>query len=157
MLNAAALRNLVFISSLIVLASCAKTPDVRLTLCQDLTQLLLNSPAGIQWQEHKAIIKGYQDLEMQIQFTTNEQSNTAYASCFYSYVQDEIGAETFQNPEAAYDTYPNKMILTGEVVDKMLLSRSINSVMQQQGKTALNKVKTELEQAGKKAIERIQN
>jgi len=39
----------------------------------------------------------------------------------------------------------------------MLLSRSINSVMQQQGKTALYKVKTELEQAGKKAIERIQN
>ena len=157
MCNTTALRMLILFSSLIVLASCAKTPDVRLTLCQDLTQLLLNSPEGLQWQEHKAIIKAYQDLEMQLEFTTNEQSSTAYASCFYSYVQDEIGAETFQDPEAAYDTYPNKMVLKGEEVDKMLLSRSINSLMQQQGKTALNKVKTELEQASKKAIERIQN
>lgn len=156
MCNTTALRMLILFSSLIVLASCAKTPDVRLTLCQDLTQLLLNSPEDFQWQEHKAI-KAYQDLEMQLEFTTNEQSSTAYASCFYSYVQDEIGAETFQDPEAAYDTYPNKMVLMGEEVDKMLLSRSINSLMQQQGKTVLNKVKTELEQAGKKAIERIQN
>ena len=164
MLNSIVIRNLLLVSSLILLASCSKTPDVRLTLCQDLTQLLLNTPDDLEWQEHKTIIKGYQDLEIQVPFTYNEQSSTVYASCFYSYEQDEIGAETFQNPEAAYSSYPNKMILQGDVVDTVLLSKSINQVMLQQGKNVISnghevisKVKEDLEQAGQKAMERIQN
>ncbi|NOQ80327.1 MAG: hypothetical protein GQ546_13130 [Gammaproteobacteria bacterium] len=157
MLNTITVRSLILISSLILLASCAKTPDVRLTLCQDLTQLLLNSPEGLQWHEHKSIIKGYQDLEMQVQFSTGEQNSKAYASCFYSYEQDEIGAETFQDPEAAYSTYPSKMILKDKAVDKILLSKSINKVMLQQGKDIINKVKKDLEQASQKAMERIKD
>lgn len=162
MLNTIVTRNLLLISSLILLVSCSKTPDVRLTLCQDLTQLLLNSPEGLEWQEHQSIIKGYQDLEIQVPFTSSQQHSTAYASCFYPYEQDEIGAETFQNPEAAYSTYPDKMILNDKVIDKMLLSKSINQVMVQQGKNAINngqkainKVKEDLQQAGQKAMERI--
>lgn len=152
-----AIHYLLLVSTMIFLASCSKTPDVRLTLCQDLTQLLLNTPQGLQWQEHKSIIKGYEDLEMQIQFTTGEPGSTSSASCFYAYEQDEIGAETFQEPEAAYSTYPGKMILQGKEVDKMLLSKSINQVMLQQGKDAIHQAKEDLEQAGKKVMEKIQN
>lgn len=155
MLHLRTIRYLLMVTTMIFLASCSKTPDVRLTLCQDLTQLLLNSPQGLQWQEHKSIIKGYEDMEMQVQFTTGEQSSTSSASCFYAYEQDDIGAETFQDPEAAYSTYPSKMILQGKDVDKMLLSQSINQVMLQQGKNVINQVKEDLHQASKKAMERI--
>lgn len=155
MLHLRTIRYLLMVTTMIFLASCSKTPDVRLTLCQDLTQLLLNSPQGLQWQEHKSIIKGYEDMEMQVQFTTDEQSSTSSASCFYAYEQDDIGAETFQDPEAAYSTYPGKMILQGKDVDKMRLSQSINQVMLQQGKNVINQVKEDLDQASKKAMERI--
>ena len=155
MLNLHSARYILLIVTTLLLGACSKTPDVRLTLCQDLTQLLLNSPQGLQWQEHKSIIKGYEDMEMLVQFTTGEQSSTSSASCFYAYEQDDIGAETFQEPEAAYSTYPGKMILQGKDVDKMLLSQSINQVMLQQGKNVINQVKEDLQQASKKAMARI--
>lgn len=155
MLNLHSARYLLLIVTTLLLSACSKTPDVRLTLCQDLTQLLLNSPQGLQWQEHKSIIKGYEDMEMLVQFTTGEQSSTSSASCFYAYEQDDIGAETFQEPEAAYSTYPGKMILQAKDVDKMLLSQSINQVMLQQGKNVINQVKEDLQQASKKAMARI--
>ena len=154
MSNSTNLLKLMLVGSQILLASCSKTPDVRLTLCQDLTQLLLNSSEAIEWQEHKAIIKGYEDLEMQIKFATKEQG-IGQASCFYAYEQDDIGPETFQEPTSAYSTYPNKMILMGGNVDKILLSGTINQVMKQQGNKAINKVKEDLEQATKKVMEKI--
>ncbi|MCU7938347.1 MAG: hypothetical protein KZQ64_08775 [gamma proteobacterium symbiont of Bathyaustriella thionipta] len=145
----------IFIISLILSISCSKNPDVRLTFCQDLTQLLLKPSEELEWQEHQTIIKGYQDLEIQIQFTTAEQNSMAHASCFYAYEQDDIGAETFQNPEAAYSTYPGKMILMNKEVEKILLAKSINQVMLQQGKNVINKVKEDLDQASQKAMEKI--
>ncbi len=136
--------RLISISSLILLASCTKTPDVRLTLCQDLAQLLLNSSTELQWESHKSVIKGYQDLEMQIQFSTSntdEINELSSASCFYAYEQDDIQAETFATPTAAYSTYPNKMILKGQPVDKNTLSLAVNRAMLQQGKRAVKQIK----------------
>jgi len=135
-------------SSLLVLASCTKTPDVRLTLCQDLAQLLVNSSTELQWESHTSILKGYEDLEMQIQFSTtktDEVNEVTSASCFYAYEQDDIGAETFADPEAAYATYPNKMILKGQPVDKNTLSLAVNQAMLQQGKRAVKQVKENIQ------------
>lgn len=127
----------------------SRKPDVRLTLCQDLTILLLDSPASLEWQEHHSIIKGYEDLEVQVLFSVtdssitnnNGQSGTLQASCFYEYEQDEIGPETFQAPASAYSTYPSKMILNKKSVDKNILHKSITQVMKQQGKDAIKKLK----------------
>ena len=135
-------------SSLALLTSCTKTPDVRLTLCQDLTQLLVNSSTELQWEAHKSIIKGYQDLEIQIQFSTSktdEVNEISSASCFYAYEQDDIGAETFADPTAAYSTYPNKMILKGQPVAKNTLTLAVNQAMLQQGKRAVKQVKENIQ------------
>lgn len=161
MLSSTISQRLLLATTLILLVSCAKTPDVRATLCQDVAQLLVNSTEQFEWQEHKAIIKGYEDLEIQVQ-STSAENNTIQASCFYPYVQDEVGAETFQEPTAAYDTYPSKMLLQGKLVDKMLLSKTINTAMLQQGKDAvikgketIIKVKDDLKQASQKAMEKL--
>ncbi|MDX2504107.1 MAG: hypothetical protein QNL62_06485 [Gammaproteobacteria bacterium] len=151
------LLTLVSILSMLI-TSCAKTPDVRLTMCQDLTKLLLNSPDKLEWQEHKPIIKGLDDLEMQIQFAITDasgQTSNAQASCFYKYEQDEIGAETFNTPTSAYSTYPHKMILQGKEINKQLLANSVNKVMILQGNEAIYKAKEGVNKASQKIAEKI--
>lgn len=138
------LYTLIALSSIVLLTSCSKSPDVRLTLCQDLSQLLLPN-ANLQWQEHEAILKGYEDMEMKVHFTMADKKSAA--SCFYPYTQDDIGAETFQEPTSAYATYPSKMILNGRTVDSQLLATSVNKAMLVQGKRAVVKAKEEIQHA----------
>ena len=138
------------------LGSCSKGPDPRLVLCQDLGRVLLDvGDDGIEWTGHTPVIKGYQDLEMRVSFSLrNEQGETSQgvASCFYPYEQDEIGAETFEMPTAAYSTYPVKMMLNGKTVEKKLLAQKINKVMIMQGKRAIENLQEKL-----KAVSEVQN
>jgi len=134
--------------------ACTKTPDVRLSMCQDLAVLLLNSPEGFEWQEHTPIMKGLDDLEMLVSYSirqTNGQILHDKASCFYQYEQDEIGAETFNTPTSAYSSYPHKMIFKGTEVDQQQLIKMINEVMMHQGKKAIFKAKEKV----KEGIEKI--
>ena len=127
--------------------SCSKTPDVRLTMCQDLTMMFLNSPKTLEWKEHKPVMKGLDDLEMQISYSITQSDGQIVndkASCFYKYEQDEIGAETFSTPTAAYSAYPNKMIFKGKVVYKKDLANSVNKVMLNQAARAIIKVEAKL-------------
>ena len=130
------------------LGSCSKGPDPRVVLCQDLGQMLLGvGDNDIEWTGHTPVIKGYQDLEMRVAFSfTDEhgQQSQGQAACFYPYEQDEIGAETFEMPTAAYSTYPVKMVLNGKTVDKKLLAQSINKVMIMQGKRAIENLQEKL-------------
>ncbi len=132
------------------LVSCSKGPDPRLTLCQDLGQLLLDgSKDSIEWTGNNPVIKGYQDLEMRVYFTLTDpqgEQKQLQASCFYPYEQDEIGAETFEMPTAAYSTYPSRMILDGQAIDKKLLAQSINKVMIMQGKQAIKNLQEKINQ-----------
>jgi len=130
--------------SVVILSSCSKSPDVRLTLCQDLMILFLNPSENVTWQEHEALMRGYDDLEMKIAYSTEGNSSSVQkASCFYQYVQnqDEMGAEEFNTPTVAYSTYPRKMQLNGKTVDKMKLANGVNSAMLKQGRQAIQHVK----------------
>lgn len=129
------------LSIALLTVSCSKTPDVRLTMCQDLTALFLNSPENIEWQQHEPIMRGYKDLEMQVSYSDGQTVNKA--SCFYKYIQNEdaMGAEEFNTPTVAYSTYPNKMILNGKVMDKKQLADGVNTVMLSQGRKTIAKVK----------------
>ena len=139
--------------------SCSKTPDVRLTLCQDLTVLSLNSPSDIEWQEDKAIIKGYEDLEMKAFYSlANATDQSVYeASCFYQYEQDDIGMDTFNTPTAAYSTYPNKMILNGQTMNKKELAKMVEQVMLKQGGELYQKAKEKLKEGADLIKEEINN
>ncbi len=146
---------------ILLTVSCSKTPDVRLTLCQDLTELLLNSPDKLEWKEHKPIIRGYSDLEMQVSYSLVNSDATAanQASCFYTYIQnqDAVGAEEFNAPTSAYSTYPIKMILNGQSVDKKKLANLVNLAMVNQGKKAVVKVKETVEQGIETINKEIEN
>jgi len=151
-----------FIMAVIIslsIISCSKTPDVRLTMCQDLAVLFLNSPESLEWKESKPIMRGLDDLEMQV-FYSITQSNgeilNAQASCFYKYEQDEIGAETFSTPTAAYSAYPNKMILNGKVVNKIELANTVNTVMLNQGGKAIIKVKENVKEGIEKINQKVE-
>ena len=153
--NSLTLILLVIILSLSI-TSCSKTPDVRLTLCQDLTQLLLNSPEQVEWKEHKAIMSGHNDLEMQLSYVmtqTDGQTLTRQASCFYSYEQDEIDAETFNTPTSAYSSYPNKMIIDNKKVAPGILAQLVNQAMLNQGKQLVVKTREGFKQVQEKAVD----
>ncbi|MCW8928626.1 MAG: hypothetical protein OQL19_00125 [Gammaproteobacteria bacterium] len=151
---------LIFVIALTTI-SCSKTPDVRLTLCQDLTVLFLNAPETIEWKEHKPIMNGLDDLEMQISFSLNNSDvqTIQKASCFYKHEQEDIEAETFNAPTSAYSAYPNKMIVDGKVVKKKVLADGVNQVMLVQGKRAIintqEKVKEGIETINKEVQERL--
>ncbi|MCP3852693.1 MAG: hypothetical protein GY694_21070 [Gammaproteobacteria bacterium] len=130
--------------SVFLLSSCSKSPDVRLTLCQDLMVLFLNPSENVVWEEHEALMRGYDDLEMKVAYSTEGSRSTIHkASCFYQYVQnqDEMGAEEFNTPTVAYSTYPRKMQLNGKAVEKIELANGVNSVMLKQGRQAIQNVK----------------
>lgn len=136
----------VVVSIIISLAitSCSKTPDVRLTMCQDLMVLFLNPTGSIEWQKHEPIMRGYNDLEMQVSYSTvASNGKVEEASCFYAYIQNEdaMGSEEFNTPTVAYSTNPNKMIINGKTVKKMILANAVNEVMLKQGGKAIAKVK----------------
>jgi len=127
----------------LLLSGCTKTPDVRLTFCQDLTWLLQGSPEKMEWQAHHPIIKGYDDLEMQIHFATFEhgEKNNGQSVCFYRYEEDGISdIASFQNPMAAYSTYPHKMIFKGQMVDKNLLTQTIHKLTELSIKETMKRV-----------------
>lgn len=145
---------MVIIMSLSI-ASCSKTPDTRLILCQDMTRLLLNSPENLEWKEHKVIMNGYNDLEMQVTNTvtlSDGQVLTHQASCFYTYEQDEIGEETFNTPTSAYSAYPNKMIFENKTVEQDKLAQLVNQAMVLQGKQVVVKAKEGVKKAKEKAV-----
>ncbi len=56
--------------SIFLLSSCSKSPDVRLTLCQDLMVLFLNPSENVVWEEHEVLMRGYDDLEMKVAYST---------------------------------------------------------------------------------------
>lgn len=139
--------------------SCSKTPDVRLTLCQDLTMMFLNSPEDLEWKDHKPVMRGLDDLEMQVFYSISQSNDEILhdqASCFYKYEQDEIGVETFNTPTAAYSAYPNKMILNGKVVNKKALANTVNTVMLNQGRKAIIKVKENVEESIEKINQEVE-
>ena len=152
-----------FIMAVIIslsIISCSKTPDVRLTMCQDLTMMFLNSPETLEWKDQKPVMKGLDDLEMQISYSITQSDGQIVndkASCFYKYEQDEIGAETFNTPTAAYSAYPNKMIFKGKVVDKKELANSVNKVMLNQGARAIIKVEAKLKGGFEKVNQEVKN
>ena len=119
-----------------------KTPDVRLSLCQALAQELLK-PSQLQWQSHSEIFRGYEDMEIRIEFSIHDAHNNRkieLASCFYPYIQDDIEAETFKTPSTAYSSYPAQVVLEGKAVPKAKLQTLINDIMKQQGKELINKI-----------------
>ena len=131
-------------SALFTLVGCSKTPDVRLTLCQDLMVLYLHPTDSIEWQEHEPIMRGYNDLEMQVSYSlASSENKIEKASCFYKYIQNEdaMGAEEFNTPTVAYSTYPHKMLINGKTVKKMVLANGVNAAMLKQGEKAIIKAK----------------
>ena len=143
----------IIIAGFLAVTSCSKTPDVRLTLCQDLTVLFLNPPDDIVWQKHEPVIRGYNDLQMPVSYVRENDTGKvlAKASCFYAYVENEdaIGAAEFNTPTEAYSTYPDKMILNGKTVKKSVLENAINEVMLRQAGKAIVKAKEKIKEGVK--------
>jgi len=123
--------------SFVGLSGCSfSTTDVRLTLCENLTIEMLGQSTQFEWISNDIIFKGYEDLEVKLQYRNND--DTGLSSCFYSYDTIDENAMTQSDPASAYSTYPNKMLLNGNLIDHKLLASTINSILINQGKAVFN-------------------
>ena len=140
---------LVFSLIALLILACSKTEDLRVVLCQDLTQALLNSAQGFVVHEHNVIMNAYDDLEIRLIYSKLQTDGTTLdqqSSCFYAYVEDEIGMETFNTPTSAYATYPSKMIFNKKELQPRQLAPIIEQIMLNKGAAAINKIKQNINQ-----------
>lgn len=134
--------------------SCSKTPDVRLTLCQDVTKILLGNPGDIQWNEETIKMNGYNGMEVHVPFDIGGKTQSAV--CYYNYEAEEPEATSFNDPASEYSTYPSKMVLKGKQIDQKTLAGTVNQAMKSQGIEAVHKAKEGIRQAADKIKKEIQ-
>ncbi len=124
------------------LSSCAKGPDVRIVLCQDLAVNVLNSRAeNIKWTEEKINHKQYDEAEIILSY--EQDKNSEQISCYYPYTADvdaDLGDELI-DALSIYSTYPSKVKLKDKSISGDKLAKLVNQVMLMQGKAVLTKIK----------------
>lgn len=125
--------------SLLIVGCSGSTEDVRLTLCKDLVPELTNMSAKPEFTSEDIKIQGYEDLEVRLSFNAGDQ--TGRMVCFYPYNTPEENVIDHVDPAAAFDTYPNKVMLNGETLNHSQVAKKINQVLIKQGKQAIDKVK----------------
>ena len=125
--------------SLLIVGCSGSTEDVRLTLCKDLVPELTSSSGKPEFIAEDIVIQGYEDLQVRLSFNTGNQAGKMV--CFYPYNTPEENVIDHVNPAAAFDTYPNRVMLNGETLDHSMVAKKINQVLIKQGKQAIDKVK----------------
>ena len=124
----------------VFLSACSgSTEDVRLTLCKDLAKEYQGTDQQLDWLAEDVVIQGYEDLEVRLKY--EYQGGQGSMTCFYPYNTIDEDAMSVSNPAPAFDTYPNKVMQNGEVLDHRLVAKKINQVMLKQGKQALDSLK----------------
>ena len=140
---------IMLLTSSLFTTSCSKTEDVRLVLCRDITMALLNSAEDFVLHEQNTIMNGYEDLEIKLVYSTLQTDGITLdqqSSCFYAYVEDDIGMETFNTPTSAYATYPGKVIFNKQELMPNQLAPMIEQIMLKQGREVINKIKDNINQ-----------
>jgi len=133
-------KKWLLVSGSLFIAGCSgSTEDVRLTLCKDLVPELTGGSGNPEFIAEDVVVKGYEDLQVRLSFNTGDQEGKMV--CFYPYNTHEENVIDHVNPAAAFDTYPNKVMLNGETLDHSMVAKKINQVLIKQGKQAIEKVK----------------
>ncbi|GAB6040296.1 hypothetical protein [Endothiovibrio diazotrophicus] len=126
----------------LLLAGCSgPTEDVRLTLCTGLVAELLAGDAEPHWRGSDAVTKGYDDLEMRLNFAPEEGQKGETASCFYPYEARDEDARILADPLSAYATYPSWMVFRGQTLAGESLLPQVNAVLKKQGREGLERLR----------------
>lgn len=154
-------RALLPLAALLFVGACSgPNQDVRLTLCQGLVEGMLPAGVAVEWREHEAVMKGYEDLEMRVTFeqhTADGDVRPGEAVCFYPYEQDLADAQSFADPTSAYASNPSRMLFGGEPLEGRRLGERVNAVMVEQGRAAVERGREVVDRAVERVGEEVKS
>jgi hypothetical protein len=108
---------------------CAKkTEDVRIKLCRNVTERLLESMKPIEWKSQDAGVRREGDAAIRLAFTISRadyENRVVTSACFFKHDLVEESAVDHVDPLAAFATLPYAMTIEGEHVPEELLRKAV--------------------------------
>lgn len=127
------LRPLVLLSTLAAmlfsLSGCTKTDDVRLVLCKEVTERLLDSMRPIEWQGNSHRIVRPEYAVIHLDFFINKadwEGRTVTSECYFEYDTIEENVITHVDELSAYSTLPYRMTIQGKEVPKLIMQQAVS-------------------------------
>lgn len=118
-------------AALLVLAAtlttgCSKkTEDVRIKLCREITENLLDSMTPLQWKSQTTEFRKQGDAAIRLGFLVNKEgydNRLVSSACFFDYNINEESALDHVDPLSAYKTIPYAMTVEHTPVPQALLN-----------------------------------
>ena len=143
-------RVVLIVASAVVLSvSCTgKTEDVRINLCREVTERLLDSMMPLTWKSQTTEIRRAGDAAIRLGFSVNKagyENTLVTSACFFEHDLPEESALDHVNPLAAYSTVPYEMTIEGKQVPKEVLSRALTDEQLAPFREFFDSVKQEIE------------
>jgi len=111
--------------ALALLAGCSgKTEDVRIKLCRNLTERLLESVSPITWKSQHAEIRQQGDAMVRLELGISKdgyENRVVVSACFFDPDQLEESVVEHVDPLSAFATIPYAMTVEGAPVPEQIL------------------------------------
>ncbi|MEJ2308439.1 MAG: hypothetical protein P8Z78_03860 [Gammaproteobacteria bacterium] len=108
------------------LAGCARTDDVRLVLCKEVTDRLLASKGPLEWTGNSQRIKRPAYAVIHLDFKAGPQGEQMSSECYFEYNAVEENVMTQVDELSAYSTLPYRMTIEGRDVPKPILQKAVS-------------------------------
>lgn len=135
-------------ASAVLTAGCAqKTEDVRIKLCREITENLLDSMKPLQWTQQTTEFRRQGDAAIRLAFFVNKEgyaNRQVSAACFFDYNQNEESAIDHVDPLFSYKTIPYAMTVEGTAVPQELLNRIVRDEQLEPFKAFLDQLKQQV-------------
>jgi hypothetical protein len=132
-----------------VLTGCSQsTEDVRIGMCRQVTERLLESMTPIEWKSVQAQPRQQGDAEVKLGFGITKEGyegRTITASCFYEHDMNEESALEHVNPLAAFATIPYAMEIQDKPVPEDIVRQAVTSEQLEPIKDFIKRLEQEFE------------
>ncbi len=131
------------------LGCSGKTEDVRINLCREMTERMLDEMKPIVWKSQSTEFRNIGDAAIKLGFSVNKSGyeNTIVTStCYFENDVVEESALEHANPLAAFSTIPYMMTVQGKQVPKEIFSQLLRDEQLEPFREFFDQVQTEIEQ-----------
>lgn len=131
------------------LGCAGKTEDVRINLCREMTERMLDEMKPITWKSQETEFRKVGDAAIRLGFHVNKsgyENTLVTTTCFFEHDLVEESAVDHVNPLAAYSTIPYMMTVQGKEVPKEIFSGLLRDEQLEPFKEFFDQLQAELDQ-----------
>ena len=139
---------LVAIAGIVTVSCSAKTEDVRINLCREMTSRILDSMQPITWHSQETEFRKAGDAAIRLGLSVTKaggEEARVTSACFFENNLPEESALDHVNPLAAYSTVPYIMTINGKTVPKDVFSQALRDEQLEPFRNFAESVRTEIE------------